>query len=367
MTTPPQTHPEDPAGRRPRGNKSEPSQMRNTVVVVFGPVGRPLECDAGDMRLDEGQLVVVDDRRGGALARVVVRSARRVCHSPLARVLRVANETDRKSHEERSVQEQQALAFAREKARGLKLDVKMFRVEISPRRDRATVFFASEQRVDFRDLLRDLGAFLRLRVELRQVGVRDEAKMVGGIGSCGRELCCSTFLPKFEPISIRMAKSQNLALTPSKISGQCGRLKCCLVYEEAQYIEAAKGLPKIGKNVQTPDGVGRVQDLDILRGRIRVFFPDQPPQVFTADQVSPAPAPDARREPSREARAASNERPATGEARSRPGRREQTTTDEAFAAAEPAVSREDVFHSSALPAPEIDPHADDEINKTPTE
>ena len=344
-------------------------------MVVFGPVGRPLECDAGELRLDEGQLVVVDDRRGGALARVVVRSARRVCHGPPARVLRVANEGDRKSHEERSLQENQALAFAREKARGLKLDLKMFRVEISPRRDRATVFFASEQRIDFRDLLRDLGAFLRVRVELRQVGVRDEAKMVGGIGSCGRELCCSTFLPKFEPISIRMAKSQNLALTPSKISGQCGRLKCCLVYEEAQYIEAAKNLPKIGKNVQTPDGVGRVQDLDILRGRIRVFFPDQPPQVFTADQVSPAAAPDPRREPRRDERtpteqSANQGRPPTVQGQSRS--RAASTTNEA-ASVDSGPVPEDLFNSKITPAPEdaflgdAESHADDDLNKTPTE
>jgi cell fate regulator YaaT (PSP1 superfamily) len=366
MTTPPEMHHEDPAGRRSRGNKFEPSQMRNTVVVVFGPVGRPLECDAGELRLAEGQLVVVDDRRGGAMARVVVRSARRVCQGPLARVLREANEGDRKSHEERSLHEKQALAFAREKARALKLDLKMFRVEISPRRDRASVFFASEQRIDFRDLLRDLSAFLRLRVELRQVGVRDEAKMVGGIGSCGRELCCSTFLPKFEPISIRMAKSQNLALTPSKISGQCGRLKCCLVYEEAQYIEASKGLPKIGKSVETPEGAGRVQDLDILRGRIRVFFSDRPPQVFTADQVSLAVPLDPRRDPGRESSASLDERPlASKDMRSRPARRDASRTETSPAI--PVTAREDVFASSDTPSPEVDPLGDDAPIKNPTE
>jgi cell fate regulator YaaT (PSP1 superfamily) len=117
------------------------------------------------------------------------------------------------------------------------------------------------------------------------VGVRDEAKMVGGIGSCGRELCCTTFLPQFAPVSIKMAKNQNLALNPSKVSGQCGRLKCCLVYEEAMYVEAAKKLPRLGKRVETPEGLGRVDDLDILGGRIRVSYPDRPPAVFTADQV----------------------------------------------------------------------------------
>lgn len=298
MTTPFDSQDENQS-RRGRQPRPENSQVRNTVVVVFGPVGRPLECDAGDFRLTQEQLVLVDDRRGGAFARVVVQSGRRTCEGPLAKVLRVATESDKHAHQKRVDDEREALTFARQRGRELKLDLKMFRVELSARGDRATVFFASEQRIDFRDLLRDLGAFLRVRVELRQVGVRDEAKIVGGIGSCGRELCCSTFLPKFEPISIRMAKSQNLALTPSKITGQCGRLKCCLVYEEAQYIEAAKGLPKIGKNVETPEGVGRVQDLDILRRRVRVFFPDRPPQVFTAEQVSLAQAP--AQEPRRQA------------------------------------------------------------------
>jgi cell fate regulator YaaT (PSP1 superfamily) len=139
--------------------------------------------------------------------------------------------------------------------------------------------------VDFRELVRDLATRLRARIELRQVGVRDEAKLVGGIGSCGRELCCTTFLPRFEPISIRMAKHQNLALNPAKVSGQCGRLKCCLIYEDAQYVEAAKSLPKLGKQVETPEGIGRVQDLDILRGRVRVHFPDRPPVTFPAADV----------------------------------------------------------------------------------
>ncbi len=286
MTTP--NDPSEDHSRRPRNARGDEAPVRNVAVVVFGPVGRPLACDAGDLRLRPGDKVIVDDRRGGALARVTVESFRRQSPGPLARILRMANTADLQAHEERVSQAAQALAYARERARSLKLDIKVFQVDLSPRRDRATVYFASEQRIDFRDLLKDLGAHLRARVELRQVGVRDEAKLVGGIGSCGRELCCSTFLPKFEPISIRMAKNQNLALTPSKISGQCGRLKCCLVYEEAQYIEAAKGLPKLGKSVQTPEGVGRVQDLDILRGRIRVFFPDRPPQTYTADQVSPA-------------------------------------------------------------------------------
>jgi len=169
----------------------------------------------------------------------------------------------------------------------LHLEIKMFHAEIHGG-GRIVLYFASEARVDFRDLVRDLSNRLRARVELRQVGVRDEAKLVGGIGSCGRELCCSTFLPRFAPVSIKAAKNQNLALTPSKVSGQCGRLKCCLVYEEATYVEAAKKLPRIGKRVETPDGLGKVVDLDILRGRVRVMYQDGPPKVFEASELRPA-------------------------------------------------------------------------------
>jgi cell fate regulator YaaT (PSP1 superfamily) len=168
--------------------------------------------------------------------------------------------------------------------------MKIFRVEWTATNEKALFYFSSEQRIDFRELVRDLGAHLRTRVELRQVGVRDEAKVVGGIGSCGRELCCTTFLPQFAPVSIKMAKNQNLALNPSRVSGQCGRLKCCLVYEEAQYVEAGKKLPRIGKRVETPDGPGRVDDLDVLAGRVRVAFPDRPPAVYAAEDLRP-PAP----------------------------------------------------------------------------
>jgi cell fate regulator YaaT (PSP1 superfamily) len=362
MTTPFDSQ-EENQGRRGRHPRNETPQVRNTVVVVFGPVGRPLECDAGDFRLTEGQLVLVDDRRGGAFARVVVQSGRRACEGPLTRVLRVATESDQHAHKKRVVDEREALTFARQRGRELNLDLKMFRVELSPRGDRATVFFASEQRIDFRDLLRDLGAFLRVRVELRQVGVRDEAKIVGGIGSCGRELCCSTFLPKFEPISIRMAKSQNLALTPSKITGQCGRLKCCLVYEEAQYVEAAKGLPKIGKNVETPEGVGRVQDLDILRRRVRVFFPDQPPQVFSADQVTlaQAPAQEPRREAPREGSRETRNADRAGNNRNRPNRENQSESQQSAAlneATDAPGSAAESFAAEVTPAPETE-HNDD--------
>jgi cell fate regulator YaaT (PSP1 superfamily) len=264
--------------------------MKNLAVVVFGEVGRPVECDAGELTLRHGDLVIVDDRRGGAMARVTVPSHHRSTRAPLARVLRIADAGDLEAKRRLDARTAEAHATTRAAVRQRELPMKVFRVELGPRGEKATIFFAAEERVDFRDLLRDLVTLLGARVELRQVGVRDEAKMVGGIGSCGRELCCSTFLPRFAPVSIKMAKHQNLALTPSKISGQCGRLKCCLIYEDEVYVEAAKLLPRLGKTVETPDGPGRVSDLDVLRGRVRVSFADKPAAVFTSEQVRPASA-----------------------------------------------------------------------------
>lgn len=258
---------------------------KNVVIVTFGTLGRPLICDAGNLRLPRGQQVVVDDRRDGAVATVTVASHHRLMAGPLPRIRRVANDRDLEQLARAEQKTADALSFARQRARAQGLDIKVFLVNLSHRMDRATVFFAAEQRVDFRALVRDLSTFLRMRVELRQVGVRDEAKMVGGIGSCGRELCCSTFLPRFEPISIRMAKNQNLALAPNKVSGQCGRLKCCLVYEDATYVEASRNLPRVGKAVDTPQGQGRVAEVDVLRGRVRVAFADKPTVVFPAAEV----------------------------------------------------------------------------------
>ena len=266
----------------------------NIAGVKLDPRGRVLACDAGGLVLRHGEQVVVDDGRETEVGTVAVASAGRPeaprTTGPLPRVLRRAEPADLERLRAASERAAEARAFARERAAAQQLGIKIFRVEFQ-RGGRAIFYFASEARVDFRDLVRDLAARYHTRIELRQVGVRDEAKMVGGIGSCGRELCCTTFLPKFAPVSIKMAKHQNLAMAPTKVSGQCGRLKCCLVYEDATYVEAAAALPKIGKRVATPDGVGRVGDLDVLRGRVRVYFDGQPPKTFTADDLQPAPPP----------------------------------------------------------------------------
>jgi cell fate regulator YaaT (PSP1 superfamily) len=269
----------------PAGPAAAPPALAVLVGVKLTPTGRTFACDAGKLDLGPGDRVVLDDDNA-SVGTVAVAPALRPATTPPPRVLRKADARDLARHEADRRRVADALAFARERARARNLPIKMFRVELHGGGNRATFYFAAEQRIDFRDLVRDLASRVHARVEMRQVGVRDEAKMVGGIGSCGRELCCSTFLPKFAPVSIKMAKNQNLALNPTKVSGQCGRLKCCLVYEDANYVEAAKLLPRAGKRVTTPEGVGRVGDVDVLRERVRVYFEDQPPKVFPAAEVS---------------------------------------------------------------------------------
>jgi cell fate regulator YaaT (PSP1 superfamily) len=260
------------------------SERRNIGGVKLHPTGRTFECDAGSLALFPGDRVVIEDRRGQSVAVVTVPSAQRTVIGSLLRVVRRAEERDLARQDAQRRRETESLTRARERARALSLPIKVFRAELLGG-DRILFYFSSDQRVDFRELVRDLGTQLHARVEMRQVGVRDEAKMVGGIGSCGLELCCTTFLPQFAPVSIKMAKNQNLALNPTKVSGQCGRLKCCLVYEEAMYVEASRNLPRIGKRVDTPEGPGRVEDLNILAGKVRVGFSDRPALVFDAAQL----------------------------------------------------------------------------------
>jgi cell fate regulator YaaT (PSP1 superfamily) len=273
-------------GSHPRGPEQGPGSVPhiNIAGVRLRPGGRSYTCDAGNLSPKVGTRVVIQADRGPEIGVVMVAAALRPSRSRMPRILRIADRRDLERAETEDRRIADALRFARQLVKDRKLPIKIFHAEVASG-SRAMFYFASEARIDFRDLVRDLAARLRLRVELRQVGVRDEAKMVGGIGSCGRELCCSTFLPRFAPISIKAAKNQNIALTPSKVTGQCGRLKCCLVYEEANYIEAAKSLPRMGKRVETPDGVGRVGDLDVLRGRVRVLFPDGPPKVYQGNEV----------------------------------------------------------------------------------
>jgi cell fate regulator YaaT (PSP1 superfamily) len=297
-------------------------QLCNTVGVKFREAGKIHEFDAGDLSLGRGDRVVVDTDKGLSIGLVAVPTARRLVGEVPRRVIRKADQNDVRQEQRNQRRELEALKYAAERVRERKLPMKLFRVEYLHGGNKATFFFSAEGRVDFRDLVKDLTNRLHTRVELRQVGVRDEARIIGGIGTCGRELCCSTWLPRFEPVSIRMAKDQNLVLNPQKVSGVCGRLKCCLVYEESTYRELRKGLPKPGKRVQTPRGEGKVQEVDVLGRRVKVWFEGGPPQTFAAEEVQPVLPPGAAPAPGRPA-----ERPDRGPRAPR--------APEAAAAAEP--------------------------------
>jgi cell fate regulator YaaT (PSP1 superfamily) len=273
------------AADRPEGVGPARGETRSSVRVRLSRNGRFLDCECGALVLRQGDQVVVDDRRTSTLGTVTIPSGTRQVQSLQGRVIRKAEARDFARAEQEQKRQEESLAFARQRARALGLPIKLFRTDIGLGSDRATFFFSCEQRVDFRGLVRDLASHLHARIEMRQVGVRDEAKLTGGIGSCGRELCCSTYLTRFAPVSIKMAKHQRMVLNPTKIAGQCSRLKCCLMYEDDLYVEMSKGLPKPGKRVETPEGVGRVDDLDVIGGRVRVSFFERPPMTFAASEV----------------------------------------------------------------------------------
>lgn len=259
--------------------------------VTFQSAGRIVQADAADLALARGDRVVVDGEHGVALATVATPTQKQLWDSiPPLRVLRQAETSDLSRETRNQAQAHEALALFRKIARSHNLPIKPVHCDFQQGGRRVLFYFASENRLDFRPLVHDLARELAARIEMRQLGLRDSAKRIGGVGDCGQSLCCSTFLPRFEPVAIRMAKDQNLPLNPSRVSGQCGRLKCCLVYEHAQYSEALRGLPRVGKIIGTPQGEGRVQELDILRRRVRVSFPDGPMVTFEAASLTfPAP------------------------------------------------------------------------------
>ncbi len=235
--------------------------MPDIVGVRFKRVGRVYYFDPGGMELGVGEWVVVETMRGLELGKVVI-APKQVLASeftePLKTVLRKAGPEDMAQAEESKLQKKEALAKCEELIAKFSLPMKLLDVEYTLDGSRFTFFFSAEGRVDFRELVKELSATLHTRVELQQVGPRDEAKLMGGLGRCGRPLCCASFLTEFEPVSIRMAKEQDLPLSPMKISGTCGRLLCCLGYESTQYRLLKEKLPPIGKKLTTPLGPATV-------------------------------------------------------------------------------------------------------------
>ena len=247
--------------------------MYNVVGVRFKKAGKIYYFEPGDFTINKDDFVIVETVRGVEFGRVVV-PPKQVDENdvvlPLKKVLRLADEKDQMIVEENKIAAKEAYEVCCEKVSLHELDMKLVDVEYTFDRNKVIFYFTADGRIDFRELVKDLAAIFRTRIELRQIGVRDEAKMLGGIGPCGRMLCCSTFLGDFEPVSIKMAKDQNLSLNPTKISGLCGRLMCCLKYENDDYEEAKEKLPDIGEVVNTPDGKGVVIGLNILAQLIQI-------------------------------------------------------------------------------------------------
>lgn len=247
--------------------------MNRKVGIKFKPAGKVYDFDCGAFVLKLGDHVIVETEQGLGLGMVVISPASyddKPPDKPLKKVYRLANEKDFQQRERNLADEKKAHAYCLKCIKELGLKMNLFSVEKSFDENKYTFFFTSEGRVDFRQLVKMLVKELDVRIEMRQVGIRNQAKMCGGIGRCGRELCCSAFLEKFDPVSIRMAKEQSLSLNPTKISGQCGRLMCCLTYEYDTYQDLKKVMPKLGKTIITPSGKGKVIRHNAICNRITV-------------------------------------------------------------------------------------------------
>lgn len=262
-------------------------QFRQAAAVVY-------DFDAGDLELAHGTRVVVETDRGEALGWTVGAPEKREPHTEAAlkRVLRVVSGPDQDRARGHARLELEALKFFARRVREQNLPAKAIAVDWSHSGEKAAFYFSSEERVEVRPLVRELAQRYRVRVEMRQVGPRDEAKIIGAIGVCGRETCCSTWLRAFTPVTIRMARDQGLALTQDKVTGVCGRLLCCLAFEQDTYRELRRKLPRLGKQVMTPRGQARVVDLLVLRGKVRVEFEGQREWVeFDTADLRPVGAP----------------------------------------------------------------------------
>ena len=268
--------------------------MAIVIGVRFKEVGKIYYFDPDNYDFHQGDRVIVETSRGVECGTVALANKEvdeeKIVH-PLKKVLRQATKKDLEHLEENKAREKEAMKICEEKIRNHNLDMKLVDVEYTFDNSKILFYFTSDGRVDFRQLVKDLATVFRTRIELRQIGVRDEAKMLGGLGMCGRPFCCNGFLGEFQPVSIKMAKEQGLSLSPVKISGTCGRLMCCLKYEQEAYSDLLKHTPKVGTNVRTPEGKGTVVETALLTGKVKVKLDSAPeeaiPQTFTLKQIRP--------------------------------------------------------------------------------
>lgn len=265
--------------------------MAEVIGVRFKEVGKVYYFDPEGKQLSVGEKVIVETARGVECGTVAAAnktvSDENIVH-PLKKIMRIATPEDLKHIEDNKKKEKKAFAVCMKKIAEHKLDMKLVEVEYTFDNNKILFYFTSDGRVDFRALVKDLASIFRTRIELRQIGVRDEAKMLGGLGVCGRPLCCSSYLGEFQPVSIKMAKEQGLSLSPVKISGTCGRLMCCLKYEQEAYTHLLKKIPKVGAIVGTPNGDGVVIEANPISKILKVRLnksPDAAPATFKSNEV----------------------------------------------------------------------------------
>ncbi len=265
--------------------------MIDSVGIRFKEGGKIYDFDADGKKFNKGDYAMVETVRGSECG-IVVKANHGInkdnITKPLKKVIRVATEADIKTLEENKAKEKEAFKICEQKIEAHGLEMSLVDVEYTFDRSKLLFYFTADGRVDFRELVKDLASAFKTRIELRQIGVRDESRMVGGFGICGRPFCCNTFLTDFQPVSIKMAKEQGLSLNPTKISGTCGRLMCCLKYEQETYEHLLRVTPKVGAIVDTPDGKGRVVENNLITGMLKVSLdrrPDAAPLVIHRHSV----------------------------------------------------------------------------------
>lgn len=265
--------------------------MTEIISVRFKEGGKSYYFNPNGRTVKAGEKVIIETSRGVEFGECVEGNRfidEMELISPLRPVLRMATEEDVKAVEQNKEKEKKAFDICQKKIQEHGLDMKLVEVEYNFDGSKILFFFTSDGRVDFRALVRDLASIFHTRIELRQIGVRDEAKLLGGLGVCGRPYCCNAFLDDFHPVSIKMAKTQNLSLNPTKISGACGRLMCCLKYEQEAYEDVLTRTPKLESLVKTPDGIGVVNSVQLLREKVKVKLDDDPenPQVYSSSDIT---------------------------------------------------------------------------------
>lgn len=258
--------------------------MKNIIGIRFKKLGKIYFFNPKGLKVKKGDKVIVETTQGEELAEVLIPNRYvedEKIIAPLKKVVRIANNRDIKRYDECRKIEKEAFDICKQKIKEHKLNMTLTEVECKFDNSKVIFYFTADGRIDFRDLVKDLAAIYRTRIEMRQIGVRDEVRRIGGNGVCGRELCCCTFLSYFEAVSIKMAKEQNISLNPSKISGNCGRLMCCLKYENEVYEDKLKRLPNVGAIVKTEDGEGEVDGVETLKERVKVKFKTEDGDGYT--------------------------------------------------------------------------------------